>query len=209
MVKDGVPQRPHSDLISRLCAGGSSSTAVTDGQAHEGGASTALYTTPGAAATPCLLSGSVGVMWEVTMLACLFAVGAFRHFRNRLQERICGTVPSFSSPVYCQMIIPQQRKSVGCLSVQILTSSPCPGGGTPESTSTNGGPAMTELDLLASAAATFGRGGRSSASGPDGGAMGDDRGQGSTSKGAKRFLRFSSSSTAHSPLYQSPRSVRY
>ena len=106
MVDGGVPQPAHSDLISRLFAGGSSSTAVTDGLEREGGASTALYTTPGAAAMPCLLPGRVGVMWEATMVACLLAVGAsiwFRHFRNRLQGRICGTVPSFgfSPPVYC------------------------------------------------------------------------------------------------------------
>ena len=148
-------------------------------------------------------------MGQATMFVYLLAVAAsiwFRHFLNRLQERICGTVPSFgfSSPVYCQMIIPQQRKSVGFPSVQILTSCPCPGGGTPESTSTNGGPAMTELDLLASAAATFDRGGRSTASDPDGGAMGDDRGQGSTSKGAKRSLGVSSSWTSTLPSTNLP-----
>jgi hypothetical protein len=44
----------HFYLSARLVAGGSSSTAVPDGQDNEGGASTTLYTTPGAAAIPCL-----------------------------------------------------------------------------------------------------------------------------------------------------------
>jgi hypothetical protein len=62
-------------LIALLLPGGSSSTAVTDGLDHEGGASRALYMTPGAAAIPCLLPSRVEVMWEGTMLACLLAVG--------------------------------------------------------------------------------------------------------------------------------------
>jgi len=63
---------------------------------------------------------------------------------------------------------------------------------------------MIELDLLASAAATFDRGGRSSASDPDGGAMGDDRGRASTCKAAKRSLGFSPCSTSTLPSTNLP-----
>ena len=51
---DGRKPWTHFYLSARLVAGGSSSTAVPDGQDNEGGASTTLYTTPGAAAIPCL-----------------------------------------------------------------------------------------------------------------------------------------------------------
>ena len=69
------------DLFARLLAGGRSSTAVPDGQEQEGGGSTTLYTTPGAATMPSLLPSIVWAMWEGTILALLLAVGASVSFR--------------------------------------------------------------------------------------------------------------------------------
>ena len=73
-------RRQNRDLIARPLAGGSSSTAVPDGLDLAGGASRALFTTPGAAAMPYLLPSRVEVMWEGNRLACLLAVGDLIRF---------------------------------------------------------------------------------------------------------------------------------
>ena len=70
----------HADLIARPLAGGSSSVAVTDGQDHEGGASTALCTTPVDAAIPCLLPSRVRACYNDGMPArcgCFNLVSSF------------------------------------------------------------------------------------------------------------------------------------
>ena len=85
-----------SDLFARLLSGGSSSTAVTDGQNFEGGASTTITATPGAAAIPCLLPISVGARGEGTMLACLLAVWCVDLFS------------SFSTPIAGSQHVPHR-----------------------------------------------------------------------------------------------------